>query len=146
MLHQNSWIFKGYLYVMWLQKKFFHLTDPHWAHLGTHRHPCGMPSGCPQRANFLDSWAISKIPKTNNIYAKFWIFFDQLDPLGTLGHPWVTLGVPIRCLKTANFFVSWAILKISKPTTISDEYTNFFWPTWHIGYPWAPPGNPRGAH
>ena len=54
------------------------------------------------------------------------IFFDQLDTLGTRGHPRVTLGVPIRCLKIANFFVSWPILKISKPTTISDEYTIFF--------------------
>ena len=75
-------------------KNFFDLTDPHLAYLGTHRHPCGMPSRCPQRANFLDSWGISKISKTNNISGKFWIFFDQVDPVGTLGSPGYPQWVP----------------------------------------------------
>ena len=62
------------------------------------------------------------------------IFLYLPDPwLTPLGTPWIPLGtyrVPLgdAHLGTldANFFVSWAILKISKPTTISGEYVIFF--------------------
>ena len=62
------------------------------------------------------------------------IFFYLPDPwLTPLGTPWAPLGtyrVPLgdAHLDTldANFFVSWAILKISKPTAISGEYVIFF--------------------
>ena len=49
------------------------------------------------------------------------------------GYPWAPLGTYRVALGDAylgsleaNFFVSWAILKISKPTTISGEYVIFF--------------------
>jgi hypothetical protein len=53
--------------------------------------------------------------------------------INTPGYPWAPLGtyrVPLgdAHLGTlgANFFVFWAILKISKPTTISGAYVIFF--------------------
>ena len=49
------------------------------------------------------------------------------------GYPWTPLGtyrVPLVDAHSvalgANFIVSWTILKISKPTTISGEYVIFF--------------------
>ena len=58
------------------------------------------------------------------------------------GYPWAPLGtfrVPLvdAHLGTldANFFVSWAILKISKPTTISGEYVIFFYQVDPLGTP-----------
>ena len=48
------------------------------------------------------------------------------DPLGTPGHLQGTPGDAHLGTLDANFFVSWAILKISKPTTISGEYVIFF--------------------
>ena len=52
--------------------------------------------------------------------------------INTPGYPWAPLGtyrVPLgdAHLGTleANFFVSWAILKISKPTTLSGEFIVF---------------------
>ena len=57
----------------------------------------------------------------------------MLTLLGTPGYLWAPQGtyrVPLggAHLGTikANFFVFWAILKISKPTTTSGEYNNFF--------------------
>ena len=46
----------------------------------------------------------------------------------------------------ANFFVSWAILKISKPTTLSGEFIVFFDqvdPLDTPGHSWAPLGSYR---
>ena len=62
------------------QKFFCDLTDPHWACLGTHRHPWELPSGYLKRANFFVFWAISKISKANNVFDKFGIFFYPSDP------------------------------------------------------------------
>ena len=57
----------------------------------------------------------------------------MLTLLGTLGYLWAPQGtyrVPLRGANLgtikANFFVFWPISKFLKPTTISDEYTNFF--------------------
>ena len=48
-----------------------------------------------------------------------------MDPLGTSKHPWAPtvgpLGLLIQLLWRGNFFVFWAISKISKPTTISSD-------------------------
>ena len=74
-------------------------------------------------ANFIVSWTILKISKPTTLSGEFIVFFDQVDPLDTPGHSWAPLGsyrVPLgdAHLGTleANFFVSWVILKISKPT------------------------------
>ena len=56
----------------WGDKKFFcNLTDPHWARLGTQRHPWELPSEFLEKANFFVFLAISKISKENNIYMYF---------------------------------------------------------------------------
>ena len=59
-------------------------------------------------------------------------FLSNWLMINTPGYLWAPLGtyrVPLgdAHLGTlgANFFVSWAILKISKPTTISGEYVIF---------------------
>ena len=47
-------------------------------------------------------------------------------PLGTPGHLQGTPGDAHLGTLEVNFFVYWAIFKISKPTTISGEYVIFF--------------------
>ena len=104
-------------------KIFCDLTDPHWVCLGTHRHPWKLPSRYLERANFFVFWAISRISKVNNTYYMSWggqkIFCDLTDPhracLGTHSHPW---ELPSGYLERANFFVFWAISKISKANNI----------------------------
>ena len=62
------------------------------------------------------------------------IFFLSTWPMiNTPGYPWAPLGtyrVPLGDAHLGtlevNFFVYWAIFKISKPTTISGEYVIFF--------------------
>ena len=62
------------------------------------------------------------------------------------GYPWASLGtyrIPLvdaySVALGANFIVSWTILKISKPTTISGEYVIFFTKWTH----WVLPSHPR---
>ena len=73
--------------------------------------------------------------------------------INTPGYPWAPLGT-YRVLMgdahlgtlEANFFVSWAILKISKPTTLSGEFIVFFDQVDPLGTPghlWAPLGTYR---
>ena len=64
-------------------------------------------------------------------------------PLGTYRVP---LGDAHLGTLEANFFVSWAILKISKPTTLSGEFIVFFDqvdPLDTPGHSWAPLGSYR---
>ena len=83
--------------------------------------------------NFFVYWAILKISKPTTLSGEFIVFFDQVYPLDTPRHSWAPLDsyrVPLwdAHLGTleVNFFVYWAIFKISKPTTISGEYVIFF--------------------
>ena len=58
------------------------------------------------------------------------IFCDLTDPhwvcLGTHRHPW---ELPSRSLERANFFVFWAISKISKANNVFDKFGIFFYPS-----------------
>ena len=53
-----------------------------------------------------------------------------MDPLGTSKHPWAPtvgpLGLLIQLLWRGNFFVFWAISKISKPKTICGDSSKSF--------------------
>ena len=72
--------------------------------------------------------------------------------INTPGYPWAPLGTYRVLLGDAhlgsleaNFFVSWAIIKISKPTTLSGKFIVLFDqvdPLGTPGYPWAPTGYP----
>ena len=102
--------------------------------LGTYRVPLGNAHLGTLEANFFVSWAILKISKPTTLSGEFIVFFDQVDPLDTPGHSWAPLGsyrVPLGDAHLGtlevNFFVYWAIFKISKPTTISGEYVIFFY-------------------
>ena len=59
-------------------------------------------------------------------------------PLGTPGRLQGTPGDAHLGTLGTNFFVSWAILKISKPTTISGEYVIFFYQVDPLGTPSHP--------
>ena len=76
----------------------------------------------------------------------FYLADPWLTPLGTPGHPWVPTEYSHLGTLEANFFVSWAILKISKPTTLSGEFIVFFDqvdPLHTPGHLWAPLGTYR---
>ena len=80
-----------------------------------------------------------------------------MDPLGTSKHPWAPtvgpLGLLIQLLWRGNFFVFWAISKISKPTSTSGDYANNFLTlltllgtSGHLWDPWAVEVVPSGAY
>ena len=90
-----------------------------WAPLGTYTVPLVDAHSVALGANFIVSWTILKISKPTTISGEY-VFFYQVDLFVTPSHPRVPIVYPqpdayLGTLE-ANFFVSWVILKISKPT------------------------------